>query len=130
MTAAARPKRRISPKGAREKGLQYERELIAYIQERLGLQLARGVAGAQAFDKAKGSTDIFGMPRLGVEAKRTETISVPEFRRQAARNAGTDMPVVIHRSNRQATGDSSVILSLDDFLTIYGSFLRERGFID
>jgi hypothetical protein len=130
VTSADQPKkRRVSAKGSRNKGLAYERELIAHMQERLGIQLARGVAGAQAFDMSKGSNDIFGLPRLGVEAKRTETISVPAFRRQAKRNSTSDeMPVVIHRCNRQETGDSSVILSLDDFLTIYDAFLRLQGF--
>jgi hypothetical protein len=123
-------KPRLTGRGAREKGLKFERDLIAYFKDRLGIDIARGAAGAQAFDRARGSTDLFGLPHLGVEAKRTETISVHAFRDQAKRNASLhEMPCVIHRRSRQPINDSSVILSLEHFTDLYSAFLRERGII-
>ena len=124
-----KPKKKISPRGAREKGFQFERDLIAFFKEALGLDLARGVAGAQAFNKAKGSVDIFGLPHLAVEAKRTEKFMLNEFMSQAVRNAGgQDIPVVMHRMSRQKMDDSSVVLRLSDFTRLYDAYLRYHGF--
>lgn len=122
-------KKRVSGKGARDKGLNFERELIAFLSSNLGIQLARGVAGAQAFDKAKGSTDIFGMPHLAVEAKRTETFNMRQFMEQTTRNAGVDIPLIVHRYSRQSMEDSNVVLSLENFLRIYRAYLIHEGFL-
>lgn len=127
MTEAPKRKR-LSPKYIREKGLVFERELVTYLSDNLGIPLARGVAGAQAFDKSKGSSDIFGLPHLAVEAKRTERFTINEFMAQAVRNATVDMPVLIHRSSRQKTEHSSVVLRLEDFARIYDAYLRFHGF--
>jgi hypothetical protein len=86
------------------------------------------VAGAQAFDKAKGSTDLFGLPHLAVEAKRTETFRLTEFMEQAVRNANSDIPVIIHRMSKQKLPHSSVILRLEDFTKIYDAYLKYHGF--
>lgn len=120
-------KRRVSAKGAREKGLQFERDLIAYLGPALGLTLARGVAGAQAFDQAKGSSDLFGLPDLAVEAKRTEKFLLNEFMAQAVRNANNDMPVIIHRQSRQKIEDATVAIRLKDFVRIYHGYLTSQG---
>ena len=120
---------KLTGKGARNKGLNYERELIAYFKETLDLDVARGAAGSQAFDIYKGSSDLYGLPRLAPEAKRTETFSLDSFMTQAIRNAtGDNMPLVIHRKSRQATGHSTVAIRLDDFAVIYDAFLRYHGF--
>jgi hypothetical protein len=122
-------KRRITPKGVREKGLRYEREIVAHLKDKIGIEVARGVAGAQAFDQSKGSSDIFGAPRLAIEAKRTERFTLNEFMEQAVRNAtGDNLPVVIHRQSRQSIGHSTVAMRFDDFLEIYDAFLRFHGF--
>lgn len=121
--------KRITPKGVREKGLKYEREIVAHLNQRLGIECARGVAGAQAFDQSKGSSDIFGAPRLAIEAKRTERFTLNEFMAQAVRNATADnLPVVFHRQSRQPIGLSTVAMQLDDFLEIYDAFLKYHGF--
>jgi len=120
--------KRLSAKGSRDKGLKFERELIAFVKQSLDLDVARGVAGAQAFDHSRGSSDIFGLPRLAVEAKRTERFLLNEFMAQAVRNAtGGDMPLVIHRQSRQPTGEATVAIRLSDFFTIYDAFLRYHG---
>lgn len=121
-------KRRLTAKGARKKGLNFEREIVAYTKQHLGLDIARGVAGAQAFDRSKGSSDIFGLPSLAVEAKRTEKFSLTEFMEQAVRNAtGGDMPAVVHRFSRQPMGHASVVMRLEDFFVIYRGYLNSIG---
>lgn len=121
-------KRRLTAKGSREKGLKFEREIVAYIKQQLGLDIARGVAGAQAFDRSKGSSDIFGLPSLAVEAKRTERFNLTEFMDQAVRNAtGGDMAAVVHRFSRQSMDDASVVMRFSDFLVIYRAYLHSIG---
>lgn len=122
--------RRLTAKGSRDKGLAYERELISFFQsEPLSLAVSRGVAGAQAFDARRGSSDLYGLPRLDVEAKRTETLALHSAMAQAIRNAtAMNYPCVIHRRSRQPTEDSSVIMRLKDFAVIYDGYLRYQGF--
>ena len=54
--------------------------------------------------------------------------------RQAKRNKETsqspELPVVINRKNRMKTGDSLLLISLDDFLVFYKSYLEIEGIID
>jgi len=115
-------------RSVRNKGLAFERELAKYLSSKLGLDVARGAAGAQAFDMTKGSGDLYGLPRLSVEAKRTERFTLRDFQRQNRRNAtGNDLPAVIHRYNGQATGDATVVLTLDDFLVFYRAYLEQTG---
>ena len=121
-------KRRLTAKGSREKGLKFEREIVAYIKQTLGLDIARGVAGAQAFDRSRGSSDIFGLPSLAVEAKRPETFKLNEFMEQAVRTAtGGDLPTVVHRFSRQSMDDASVVMRFSDFLIIYRAYLKSIG---
>lgn len=120
-------KRKVSPRGAVQKGKVFERTLVHHFRS-LGLECGRGFAGSQAIDTSLGSPDLIGLPELAVEAKRNEALNLSEAMAQARRNAGPDdMAVVINRKSRQALPDANVHMSLRDFTRLYHGYLRYRG---
>lgn len=117
-------------KSSLTKGKGFERELCDYMAEALpGLFIHRSAATQNIVDRSTGFPDLTGLPSLAIEAKRTERFDLNGSLSQAVRNAGPDMPVVVNRRNRQPTGHSTVVLRLDDFLTIYRGYLQQRGSI-
>lgn len=111
------------------KGKTYERELAKYFSENLGITVFRSCL-PQKFD-GSGNCDLLGLPQLAVEAKRVETLRWRDAYAQAKRNAAPDeIPIVVTRCSRVATGDSTVMLSLDDFLIFYRAFLASERKVD
>jgi hypothetical protein len=116
----------------KEKGSVYERELAAYLNERLGLSTSRApLSGGGKVGLGSGGADLIGTPDLFVEAKRTERLNLRAALRQAETNIrktrSPEAPVVITRMNREPTGDSLVCMRLDFFLALYASHLTLTG---
>jgi Holliday junction resolvase len=117
----------------KSKGDNYEREISAYINEHTGLQSFRAPlsGGGKQFSVGNitaGSADIVGTPAIWPECKRTERFTPYEAIAQAergiaARNS-TEMPVVFTRRNRVPTGQSLVVMRLDDWLKFYKAYLN------
>lgn len=115
------------------KGSVYERELAKHLKDVLGIDCFRAPlsGGGRTFGRhigiSAGSADLEGTPHIWVEAKRTECFRPHEAIAQAelgisARNS-TELPVVITRRNRMTTGQSLVVMRLDDWLKLYKSYI-------
>lgn len=110
------------------KGKAYETELRHHLEAALGLTIFRTSATQQIADRTRGHADLVGTPDLAIEAKRTERFNAEAALLQAIRNAAPgEIPVVISRRNRMETGNSRVLLRLDDFLVMYRAYLKDIG---
>lgn len=118
-------------RGHKQKGDKYERELAAHINEKTGLRSFRAPLSGGGNVGMAGGADILGTPELFIEAKRVERLNFHEALRQAETNISKtkseSCPVVINRKSRMKTGDSLVLLRLDDFLRFYLAYLRHEG---
>jgi hypothetical protein len=127
-----KPKRKtrvMSGRGAKAKGSDYERELSAHLNGTLGLSSRRALLSGGG--RNDGGSDLDGTPLIHVEAKRTETFAPYAAMQQAeesiSRGSRIAMPVVIQRRNRMTTGQSMVVMRMDDWMKMYAAFLREQG---
>jgi hypothetical protein len=113
------------------KGDKYERELAAYINEQTGLDSFRAPLSGGGHVNMVGGADLLGTPDLFVEAKRVERLNFHDALRQAETNIektrSDSSAVVINRKSRMKTGDSLVLLRLDDFLKYYLAYLQREG---
>jgi len=78
------------------KGKRGEREAGHYLTELFGLNVVRGAQRAGGPD----SPDIKGIPGLHFEVKRVQALNLGAAMAQAEREAGPNVPVVLHRRNR------------------------------
>lgn len=114
-------------RGAKAKGANYERELAAYINGKLGLNARRALLSGGG--RNEGGADLDHTPLIHVEAKRTEKIA-PYAAMQQAEEAISKMrgekvkPVVMSRRNHVETGRSLVVMRLDDWLEFYAAALK------
>jgi hypothetical protein len=135
------------------KGKEGEREVCRLLNQQLDalitannytddlVDLLNGVVQRNQNQSAVGGGDInlFG---LSIEVKRQETLSIPEWWRQATTSAkrNGDKPILIYRQNRKAwhvvmdghvplpTGrimGARVTISVDDFLTWFTHWVEE-----
>jgi len=113
-------------RGAKQKGDGYERELAEYFNQMMhggDKVVTRTPLSGGGIHTGKG--DLEGLRYLSVEAKRTERFTPGPAMEQATAAAGdTKIPVVITRRNRVKTGDSWVMLKLDDFIPMYEEWSR------
>ena len=123
-----------SGRGCKDKGSAYERELANHLNQNLfGAECVyrAPLSGGGSVNSAAGGADLIGTPGIFVEAKRVERLNVREALSQATRNVTTrrspDFPTVITRKNFEGTGDSLVVMRLDDWMELYGAWLREHG---
>jgi len=121
-------------RGPKARGDHYEREVAKYLNDTLGLSAFRTpLSGGGTIAKGNSSADITGTPGIALECKRCERLDIPAWMAQARKSCDIsqtpDIPVIVTRKNRQTTGQSLVILSLDEFLPFYAAWLRERGYI-
>ena len=102
---------------SKRKGDDYERELAAYINDKVGTKSFRAPLSGGGNVGMSGGADLLGVPDLFVEAKRVERLNFHDALRQAERNVdktkSSDTPIVINRKNRQPTGDSLCLVRLD-----------------
>lgn len=97
---------------SRQKGAAGERELANLLKE-YGYDTRRG----QQYSGINGDADVVGIPGLHIECKRVEKLNLDAALEQSKRDAReSEMPVVIHRKNRQ---EWKVTLSLKDFIELY-----------
>ena len=96
---------------SRNKGKRGELELAAVLSA-YGFDSRRG----QQFSGSADSPDVTGLPGIHIEAKRTEKFSLYDALAQAIGDAGTKLPVVMHRRNRE---EWVAVLRLADFIKIF-----------
>ena len=101
---------------SREKGKRGERAVAALFREYGFTEAKRG----QQYHGGPDSPDVVGVPGLHIEVKRTERLNLYDALAQAKRDAGEELPVVIHRKN---DSEWVVILSFDDFMKLYREWL-------
>jgi len=117
-------------RGAKAKGSQFERELAAYLNEKVGINARRALLSGGG--RNEGGSDLDGTPLIHVEAKRTETFAPYAAMEQAEAaisrlKSEPPVPVVIQRRNNMKTGDAMVVMRLDHWLEMYRSHLLNRG---
>lgn len=113
---------------SKNRGSSYERELAEYIGKSTGLNVRRALLSGGG--RNDGGADLDGTPMIHVEAKRTNRLQPYAAMQQAeesiARSKTSVVPVVISRMDRIETGDSLVVMRLDDWLEFYKSTLIDQ----
>jgi len=103
---------------SRRKGKAGELEASHYLTSLFNLPVRRG----QQYQGGHDSADIFGLPGLHIEVKRTERLSVYDAMRQAQEDAGADeVPLVLHRRNRK---EWLAIVPADDLINLTTAIVR------
>ena len=101
---------------SRNKGKVGERELAHELTRVLGVAARRGVQ----FHGGSDSPDVIAdLPGIHIECKRTERFRLYEALDQAVEDAGANVPVVLHRQNRQPW---VAVIRLDDLPTLIQKF--------
>lgn len=111
-------------RASKAKGARFELEIAHYFKDH-GFPDAHRTA--QHCGKTGDAGDVEGVPHLHVECKHVEKLNLYNAYHQAvrdnnAKNAG-DIPVVIHKKNREET---LITLSLDDFIKIFSTYKKEE----
>ena len=104
-------------KKSKTKGKTGELEASAKLGELLGVPVAR----SQQYKGGQHSADLDLPGRLHFEVKRAERLNVYDAMTQAATDAGDNLPIVVHRRNRQPW---VVICYLDDLVDVAGEVTR------
>ena len=100
---------------SRSKGKRGELELAKKLRE-YGFECRRG----QQYCGANGDADVTGLPRIHIEAKRTERLNLYDAIDQARRDARpNELPAVFHRRNNS---DWLVIMRLEDWIRLYNEY--------
>ena len=112
-------------RASKQKGARFELEVEHYFQSN-GYPEAHRTA--QHCGKTGDAGDVEGVPNLHIECKHVEKLNLYNAYHQAvrdnsAKNAG-DIPIVIHKKNREAV---MVSLSLDDFIKIFSTYINKEG---
>lgn len=105
------------------KGSQWERAVVAYLQEH-GFPRARRRYGA---GNTKDEGDIAGFPRVVFECKNHKTINLAQFMDEVVvekGNAGALFGVSIVKRRNKPVGMAYVVMSLEDFVQWLGN--REK----
>lgn len=111
-------------RASKKKGARFELEIAHYLQDH-GYPEAHRTA--QHCGKTGAAGDVEGVKGLHIECKHVEKLNLynayyQSVRDNSAKNAG-DIPVVIHKKNREGT---LVSLSLDDFMKIFSTYKKEE----
>ena len=100
---------------SRNKGARGERELAEKLRE-YGYTTRRG----QQYSGANGDADVVGVEGIHIECKRVEKLNLDDALAQSIRDARDgEMPVVMHRKNRQ---EWKVTMRLDDFIQLWRNY--------
>ena len=125
MTAKTKKTPQQIGRASKQKGARFELEVAHYLQD-------HGFPGthrtAQHCGKTGDAGDVDGVPHLHIECKHVEKLNLYNAYHQSvrdnnAKNAG-DIPVVIHKKNREET---LITLSLDDFIKIFSTYINKEG---
>ena len=113
-------------KASKAKGVRFELEIAHFLQNH-GYPDAHRTA--QHCGKTGDAGDVEGVPGLHVECKHVEKLNLYNAYHQAVRDNSAkgngDIPVVIHKKNRETT---LVSLSLDDFMEIFSIYSKKGEF--
>lgn len=107
---------------SRNKGKAFER-LVANAIRGMGHAARRGVQYRGGPD----SPDVVGIPGVHIECKHCARVNIHAAMRQAAADAGENVPVLIHRVNR---GDVCLTVRLADVPTFWARWdesVRDSG---
>ena len=111
-------------RASRQKGARFELQIAHYLQEH-GYPDAHRTA--QHCGKTGDAGDVEGVGGLHIECKHVEKLNLYATYHQAVRdssaNGNGNIPVVIHRKNREET---LVTMSLDNFIKIYSAYQNCR----
>ena len=103
---------------SRRKGADFERKLAHKLNE-YGFDTRRG----QQYCGLNGDADVVGLPNIHIEAKAVERLNIYDAMSQSKRDTKGDIPVVMHKKNRQ---EILVTMTLDDWMKLYKDYLREN----
>lgn len=95
-----------------QKGKAGEREAAHALEDTLGINARRGQQFSGSPDSPDIKTDI---PGIHFEIKRVENLNVTKAYEQATRDAGSDLPVLMHRRNRTPW---LITVKLEDWLRV------------
>lgn len=113
-------------KASKAKGVRFELEIAHFLQNH-GYPDAHRTA--QHCGKTGDAGDVEGVPGLHVECKHVEKLNLYNAYHQAVRDNSAkgngDIPVVIHKKNRETT---LVSLSLDDFIENFSIYSKKGEF--
>lgn len=109
---------------SKQKGARFELQIAHYLQDH-GYPDAHRTA--QHCGKTGDAGDVEGVPHLHIECKHVERLNLYDayhqsVRDNSAKNSG-DIPVVVHKKNRETT---LVSISLDDFIKIFSTYKKEE----
>lgn len=114
-------------KSPKQKGDRFERDIAEHLNAYLGISARRTPLSGGGCHSGDAMGDLLGTPFISIEAKAVERLNFHEAMDQAARNAGSDMPVVINRRNYQLICNSLVAMRFKDFITLYRALLLNKG---
>lgn len=111
-------------RASKQKGARFELEISHYLQAH-GYPSAHRTA--QHCGKTGDAGDVEGIEGLHIECKHVEKLNLYAAYHQAVRDSSAkntdDIPVVIHKKNRETT---LVSMSLEDFLKIFSSYNKKE----
>lgn len=96
---------------SKQKGNRGEREVAQFLRDHGFPDARRG----QQFKGGADSPDVVGVEGIHLEVKRTERTDLKGWMAQAKGDAGTNIPVVVHRKNNE---EWVAIVPFDRFLEI------------
>lgn len=105
-------------KASKDKGKRGEREVAAFLRSQ-GYDARRGVQ----YHGGQDSPDVIGLPGVHIEVKRTERFDPYGALSQSKGDAGSDMPIVIHRRN---DCEWVVVQPLKDWIELYRQWEANR----
>jgi hypothetical protein len=113
----------VSGAGARRKGSDFERELVAYLREHGFPHASRAYGAGRPDDQG----DIAGVPwtvqaKAVKEMRLGETLDIVGV--QASRRAVWAWPIAIFKRRQRPVGEAFVVMTLDTFTGLYTA--RER----
>lgn len=106
-------------RASKQKGKRGELELVRELRN-LGILDARR---SQQYCGTESSADIVGVPKLHIECKRSERLSIYDAYYQAVNDSGDsgDLPVLMHRRSHQPW---LVIMAMDDWAKLYKAYAQ------
>jgi Holliday junction resolvase len=101
---------------AKQKGSQWERDVVAFLNENGYPEAERRYGAGLREDKG----DIRGFP-VTLECKNHASINLAEFLEEAlleAQHAGTEFGAAVIKRRRKGTKDAYVVMSLEQFVAL------------
>ena len=88
----------MTPRSSQKKGAAGEREVAALLSALFGVEVRRG---ASPYLPGWQAPDVFGLAGVHIECKRVQRLDLCAALRQARRDSGGKVGLVLHRRNRE-----------------------------